>query len=201
MVAVTRPMGVGDLVFPTASAELWCQAFVDEKIPQLVLYGPPGTGKTAAASALMRSRIPGLNWGLDVTIHNAAADNSIAGITDAVETLYHSGDNPKGQRVLIIDEVDCLSSAAATSLKGLLDSVPGEEPPVIMMTNHVDRLESAMMSRSQKIHWPLLSHAALMKWAEDLCASQGRVLTPGERNAVALNATDYRQLKRYLATL
>lgn len=199
MVAVARPAGVGDLVFPTTAAEHWCEAFADAKIHWLLLYGPPGTGKSAAAEALMRSRIPDINWSFDAAVFNAAATRDVATLTSTMGALKLAGNNSQSQRVMIIDEVDCLSSDSSKILKGLLDKLP-EKTPVIMTTNHQDKLEGALLSRFQEVHWSGLSPDELAKWGEGRCTAMGRKLTGQERNLLRMYASDYRKMLRLMAT-
>lgn len=199
MVEVAKPKGMGDLMFPTTSTKYWCKAFADANIHWLLLYGPPGTGKSAAAEALMRSRIPDINWSLDATVFNAAATRDISTLKAAVEGLKLMGDNSQSQRVMIIDDVDCLSNDSMKVLKGLLDTLP-EKTPVIMTTNHKDNLEDALLSRFQKVHWSVLSPSTLTKWGEGQCEAVGRKLTHEEQRLIGHYATNYREMLRLLAT-
>lgn len=200
MVAIAKPMGVGDLVFPTTAAEHWCKAFVDGNIHWLLLYGPPGTGKSTAAEALLKSRIPDINWSFDTVKFNAAATRDISSLRSAFDTLKLMGNNSQGQRVMVIDEADCLSADSMKVIKGLLDQLP-DGTPIIMTTNHKDKLDNALLSRFQEVQWSTLSPDKLVKWAEGQCAAKSRKLTSVELSRIRNHATDYRQMLRLLATL
>lgn len=200
MVTIKKPVVVGDLVFPTTAAEHWCKAFADANIHWLLLYGSTGTGKSTAAEALMRSRIPDINWPLDAIEFNAAATRDVSSLRSAIEALKMVGNNSQSQRIMIIDEVDCLSTDSMKVLKGLLDQLR-DRTPVIMTTNHKDKLEDALLNRFQEVHWSTLSPDKLVEWAKGQCAANGRELSSLELSRIRYNASDYRQVKRFLSNL
>ena len=201
MVAIFQPEKLGDLVFPTALAKSNCETFVKGNLDWLLLYGAPGSGKSTAAKTLMKCRIPDLNEIFDVIYHNGSKDRSIEGLKKAFEALKICGLNSLGQKVLILDEVDQLSSVASDALKGELDWFAGKKTPMIMTTNHVNKLDPAVLDRLVSINWPNLSTAEMSQWIKLQCDKNSRVLTKDELNQVLSEATSYRKAEQALLRL
>ncbi|WP_406236955.1 AAA family ATPase [Acetobacter orientalis] len=201
MVTIYPPKGLGDLVFPTTRAKDCCEAFVKGNLDWLLLHGAPGSGKSSAAKTLMKCRIPDLIENFDVIHHNASRDRSIEGLKNAFESLKNCGWNSLDQKVLILEEVDQLASVAADTLKGLLDDCEGIKVPIIMTTNHVNKLDPATCDRMVIIDWPNLTTEKMTQWIENQCVKNSRVLTKAELNQILGEATSFRKAKQALERL
>ncbi|AQS85137.1 MAG: ATP-binding protein [Acetobacter aceti] len=147
MVKVVAPSGWGEIIPPNPRAEKVGEAFLKGSLNWLMFEGPPGSGKTSAADALLLSRYTDLHeTPSDIIYLNAAVNRSEDGVRSAIEGARCFGQNSSGKKFLILDEVDCLSSTAASTLKGKLDGL-GEDTPVILTTNHLSKLDKALVSR------------------------------------------------------
>lgn len=143
--------------------------YTDRGIPwrRAHLYeGPPGTGKSSLAAALAGQ----LRLNLYIC--------SISDRTMTDETLLNSVQEMRDSSVLLIEDVDCVVSGRSVTgdggvtFAGLLNALDGvvSKPGLItiMTTNHVDRLDPALVRRGRVDAQYHLGYADQVQ-AEALC--------------------------------
>lgn len=131
----------------------------------ILLYGPPGNGKTIASRALAyESGAPYIEMNADDLLH-VDAKQRIAKIMDIA---YHvAAQRPEKSVIVYLDEIDCLvanrahdgldpaRAKALAQVLAFLDGINKHNPYihvlVIITTNHLDRLDEALV-RPGRIH-------------------------------------------------
>lgn len=143
-----RPSKLAEVILPS-DVRAKIQGYVtsgDGKIPSMLFYSPqPGTGKTTSALAVCNE----IGCVKPLFI-NASLDNSIDVIRDRV-LQYSTGVSVfGGRKVVILDEVERLSSAAQESLKGIVEAV-SKNCSFILTTNAKQRVVEPLRSRCREI--------------------------------------------------
>jgi replication factor C small subunit len=120
-------------------------AYVEsEKLPHLLFYGNVGLGKSSVARCIANQR------NANYLFLNAARDNGIdflrTTITDYVTTVSLE----TGQKIVVMDESDGLSSSAQEGLKSFLEQF-SETAAFIFTANYPNRLIDAIHSRCVKV--------------------------------------------------
>ncbi|HEY2468002.1 MAG TPA: AAA family ATPase [Terracidiphilus sp.] len=168
------------------------ELIVSDKLPVapngksgLLLYGPPGTGKTTAARMLPSLLDPALakrprndissssTFGYFFTTQgikqhhwscgagSAGKNRGITLITE-IENVVKNGDRgDSGFAYIILDEVDELVDQAMGSLRSHMDRY--ENVVWIFTTNHLDKMEPAVVDRSYRLEF---GAADASEWAK-----------------------------------
>ena len=144
-----RGTTLDEIALPVAMREELTRYKEAGNLPHLLLDSPsPGTGKTT--TALVAAYMVGCPRPMVV---NASSDTDIGNIRTNV-TRYASGSSltSRGHKVVILDEVDRLSTAAQEALKGIMESV-SHICSFILTTNHIYRISDQLASRCTKLQF------------------------------------------------
>jgi replication-associated recombination protein RarA len=148
------PSTIDDIVFPSEGAATYLKRWVARSTAtrNILLYGPPGTGKTRAANLLARERSVGY-LDLDPVRYvecETGTFDSLLQIEKGESSVFDLIQNPEFQRITILDEVDSFKKEQQKQLKKILERT---DLTYILLTNHLDKLDSAVRDRCYEIPW------------------------------------------------
>lgn len=146
-------------------ALLQLKAFVNKySRGSLLLYGPPGSGKTAAVYALAKD----MNYEV---LEMGASDirkkqNLLETIGNASQqmSLFNKG------KLILIDDVDNLSSRDRGAAKVILDIIKGSKWPVILTANdHEKEKIKDIKKKSNLVELPALTYTEIFNVLKTIC--------------------------------
>jgi SpoVK/Ycf46/Vps4 family AAA+-type ATPase len=148
------PSSLDDLVFPSEGAATYLKRWVARSTAtrNILLYGPPGTGKTRAAHLLARERSAGY-LDLDPVRYvecETGTFDSLLQIEKGESSVFDLMLNPDFQRITILDEVDTFKRDQQKQLKKILERT---DLTYVLLTNHLDKLDTAVRDRCYEIPW------------------------------------------------
>lgn len=139
-----RPQTFEDVIAPKKLHQYFDKIKEDGDISNLFFYGPYGTGKTTTALAIAKE----LN--ADYIHLNSSIDTSINDVRYKVQTFATSQSLfSESKKIVILDEMDRISSEGQDALKGLIE-LTSNRTRYIFITNHIERVHEALLSRTQK---------------------------------------------------
>jgi DNA polymerase III delta prime subunit len=126
------------------------EATLDPFAPiNLLLYGPPGTGKTSTARMFLEAR--GELGGLTVDASIYGGVESTRRLIDGFASTMSFSD---GIKICFIDEAECLSQAAQSALRGIIER-NWKTCRFILATNDCSKINKALRSRLHGIDYGL----------------------------------------------
>lgn len=140
---------LADKHLPTKFSEIRGQDDVIESIkadlangryPHYMFEGPPGCGKTATANAYVHERYDD-DWMNNVKVSNASDKRGIDDIR-ALKSYFRT----RGERTIILDEADYLTSQAQAALRGPMAN-KDTETNIILTANYPHKIIEAIRSR------------------------------------------------------
>jgi len=125
-----------------------------KELPNLLFEGQPGVGKTATAYALAS------HLGVRIVEFNASDERGIDFVREKVRTLLFS----KGERLILLDEADMMTSQAQHALRRMIErAVMETNSRVIFTANDVSKIIPPIWSRCACYHFKPLNEDVLKK--------------------------------------
>ena len=122
-----RPNEFENIVLDPTNKKIFTNILQKKYFPNILLYGPPGTGKTTTITNLITSyQKKYFRVNSQQIIHlNASDERGIDTIRHQIHSFVNSNNLfEKGDKFVILDEVDYLTKNAQHALKILLHSCP-----------------------------------------------------------------------------
>jgi replication-associated recombination protein RarA len=175
-------MSLNSMIYPSSAAESAIKMLVTpgHSFPGtikngIILHGPFGTGKStcagllpAAIEAKYSTEAP------NVRTENCMAGNNGVNLTESI--CKQSKGYPLSGSYIILDEVDNLTSDAMKQLKSVMNLTSSDgsfTTAFIMTTNHINRIDQGVVSRSHCIPFNPVNKDVWIPLARDLLAQYG----------------------------
>jgi replication factor C subunit 1 len=126
----------------------WLKNWKSQKMKSLLIYGNPGMGKTSSIDVIVKS------MGYDIIDTNASDKRSANSIEYLIPMVKSKPMFSKGQRILIMDEVDGMSSGDRGGVVKLKELIEESRIPIICIANDLSgRKLTPIKSLSKKIEF------------------------------------------------
>lgn len=126
----------------------WLKNWKSQKMKSLLIYGNPGIGKTSSIDVIVK------NMGYDKIDTNASNKRSGNSIEYLIPMVKSKPMFSKGKRILIMDEVDGMSSGDRGGVTKLKELIEESRVPVICIANDLSgRKLTPIKSLSKKIEF------------------------------------------------
>lgn len=135
-----RPKTIEECILPAAVKKEFANYLNDGRIPNFLFSGPAGTGKTSAALALCNE------LQANTMFINSSEESGIDILRSKIKTFASTISLSDSKKVVILDEGDYLSPAAAAALRGLIEEF-SSNCSFIITCNFKSRIMDAIQSR------------------------------------------------------
>jgi replication factor C subunit 3/5 len=143
-----RPTEFENIVLDPTNKKIFTNILNKKYFPNILLYGPPGTGKTTTITNLITSyQKKYFRVNSQQIIHlNASDERGIDTIRNQIHSFVNSNNLfEKGDKFVILDEVDYLTKNAQQALKILLHSCP-TNVKICLICNYISKIERSLVS-------------------------------------------------------
>lgn len=142
-----RPRTIDAFVGIPKAKKLCANLVANPKDVNLIFSGPSGTGKTTLALALAEM--------MPAELHHIPSQNcTLAEITRVRQTCQYIPMMGFKRHLILVDEADCMSTAAQTALLSMLDATNHPPSTIFIFTcNSTNGLEPRFLSRCMPIEF------------------------------------------------
>jgi len=154
-----RPITLDDIV---GQEEIVESLKEQEKVKHYLFCGPPGSGKTTLAFVLAKK--------FDIPIHetNASDERGIGYVRDEIKRLTRI----RGERIILLDEADNLTSEAQGALRRIMEN-PKSESHFILTGNDGWKIIEPIKSRCSFYEFKRLDEEQILRRLITVCKKEG----------------------------
>ena len=186
-----EPKGFDDLIFGNTKTQARLSQYAHgTRTKSLILHGPFGTGKSTAARVIAAER--SVYRATDTVLFYDGCDFDSGDLKALkIEFLVKLDDMFEGvdpHPVAVIDEVDQVKRKDQEKLRSLIDKVKGGAT-LIMTTNHLHRVDHALVHRCDVVELPSIEPETYLDFARSIADAEGLAVTD-ERLLAILEKSD-----------
>jgi len=157
-----------------------------ENFPQkraMIFYGPPGTGKTTLAHAISKET------GSEIFELNASDLRNREKLREMLKPAMEQKSLFKNKKIILIDEVDGISSADWGGLPELLSLIILTAYPVIITANDIWKKELSMLrKKAEMVQLKEISYKAIKEILFEVAKKESKILDEETITKIAINA-------------
>lgn len=195
-----RPDNFDKIVLEPITRELLSKIMASGNFPNLLLYGPPGTGKTTTIINLVNEfkKQQGETSRSQVIHLNASDERGIDIVRGQISQFVNSSCLFKaGLKVVILDEVDCMTEAAQHALKQLLQTT--RQVRFCLICNYVSKIDESMRNEFVRIRFNHLPREDMLRFLTKISQIENLHKSTDElSNIINLFGSDMRSMINYL---
>ena len=195
-----RPNDFDTIILDDANKLFFTQLKKLNYIPNILLYGPPGTGKTTTILNLIKSyQITHSELNKGFMIHlNASDERGIDMIRTQIYTFIHSKTLfSKGQKFIILDEVDSMTKCAQHALSHLLNNITNV--CFCLICNYISKIDDSLQSKFIKIKFNKLPTSCIFTFLKKIVDAEKLPYTDNQLQHIQLTyGSDIRSMINYM---
>ncbi|MCX8192067.1 MAG: replication factor C small subunit [Nitrososphaerales archaeon] len=165
-----RPLKLEDMVNQKPVVErLLSMLKSPNEMPHLLFTGPPGVGKTTAALCVARAIMN--DYWRDYTLElNASDERGINTVRERIKTFARYADRRVDIpfRIIILDEVDAMTSDAQTALRRIMET-SSNICRFILIANYSSAIIEPIQSRCAILRFSQLEEKDVVEYLEKIC--------------------------------
>ena len=164
-----------------AKSKIFVENFPHKKA--MIFYGPPGTGKTTLAHAISRETDS------EIFELNASDLRNREKLREILKPAMEQKSFSKNKKIILIDEVDGISSADWGGLPELLSLIILTTYPVIITANDIWKRELSMLrKKAEMVQLKEISYKAIKEVLLEIAKKESKILNEEAIAKIAINA-------------
>lgn len=169
-----RPTNFENIVLNDTNKRILGEIIKMDKIPNLLLYGPPGTGKTTTIMNLIKKHQNiHNNEHKEFVIHlNASDERGINTIRSQILSFVSSNNLfHKGQKFIILDEVDYMTKNAQQALKNLISKY-NDNCCYCLICNYINKVDKCLQDEFIMLRFNQLPKDHIVDYLKNVCYNE-----------------------------
>ena len=196
-----RPSYFDDIVLNETNRAIFNNILDRQYFPNLLFYGPPGTGKTTTIINLINEyQKRHYNMSKSLQIHlNASDERGIDIVRNQIYTFVKSNNLfEKGNKFVILDEVDYMTKNAQYALKTLIQSC-GPHVKFCLICNYISKVDESLKNEFICLRFNQLPRSEIYNFVNNICQNEHMKVNESTINAIQdVYKSDIRSMINFL---